>query len=185
VFHGGQPGAGRKRSSRPAVIGAAAAAVLIAGGVLAWHAVAGGATPQPAPTPSTRAQGLPQGVPGASATSSSPPAPAGPWYGGTWVGAADQPHGVVTHWTARLTFPATGGDGTFAFPTLGCSGTLVVTVAGPSAVLANEQVTSNPSGLCAPRGLLALVKSGSNAMDMAWQDAAHKNNVAVGRLTRE
>ncbi|HEV2239761.1 MAG TPA: hypothetical protein VGR98_01850, partial [Streptosporangiaceae bacterium] len=173
------------------IIGAAAAvvlAVLVAGGVLVWHAVAGlGGTPQP--TQSTRQQGLQQGVPGASspATSSAPTGPAAPaglWYGGTWVGAANQPNGVVTHWTARVTFPATGGEGTFVFPTMGCSGTLIVTVSGPTAILANEQVTSNPRGLCAPRGLLALVKSGANAMNLAWQDASDKKNVAFGHLVR-
>ena len=122
--------------------------------------------------------------PATSSASTGPAAPAGLWYGGTWVGAANQPNGVVTHWTARVTFPATGGEGTFVFPTMGCSGTLVVTVSGPTAILANEQVTRNPRGLCAPRGLLALVKSGANAMNLAWQDASNKNNVAFGHLVR-
>jgi len=45
-------------------------------------------------------------------------------------------------------------------------------------------VTSNPRGLCAPHGLFALVRSGPNTINMAWQDASDKNNVAAGHLTR-
>jgi serine/threonine kinase PknH len=182
---GAYPGGGRprRRARTGAVVGAAAAAVLaivVTSGLLAWHAIAGGS--RPAPEPSIAAQGLGQQV----TSPTSPPSTTAsvPWYSGTWAGSADQPFGKVTHWTARLTFPASGKDGTFAFPSLGCSGTLVVTTAGPSSVLANERVTSNPRGLCAAGGLLALVKTGPATMSLAWQDASDKNNVAAGNLTR-
>jgi hypothetical protein len=189
AYPGGFPGGGgpRRRARTGAVVGAAAAAVLalaVTAGLLAWHAIA--ARTRPAPQPSIAAQGLGQQT--AGVTSPTPPASAAasaPWYSGTWVGSADQPFGVVTHWTARLTFPVSGKNGTFAFPSLGCSGTLVVTAAGTSTLLANERVTSNPRRLCAARAVLALVQTGPTTMSLAWQDASDKNNVAAGHLTRQ
>jgi serine/threonine kinase PknH len=188
TYPGGFAGGGRprRRGRTGAVLGAAAAGVLalvVGGGLLAWHAIA--SRRQPAPEPSIAPQGLGQQSPAVTSPTTLPGTASALWYTGTWVGSADQPFGRVTHWTARLTFPANGKNGTFAFPSLGCSGTLVVTVAGTSTLLANERVTSNPRGLCAAGGVLALVQTGPATMSLAWQDASDKNNVAAGHLTRQ
>jgi serine/threonine kinase PknH len=201
---GGYGGGVRGRRSRAAVIGGVAAAVvvaaLIAGGLLVWHDVAGtGGGNQPGTGPTAQAQGLRQATAGASSpptgsgptspsTSANPAAPSAPWFSGTWIGTADQPTGVVMHWTAELILPAQGKGGTFygtfVFPSLGCSGTLTAITTGPRAVQAREQVISNPRGLCAPGGLMTLTWSGPRGMNMAWQDATDQNNVATGQLTR-
>ena len=188
--HDGRPGGPRRSLSRGAALAGAGAVVLVAAlitaGVLAWHAASGGSH-QPSAGSSPRAQGV-AGVPDASQqptapASTQPPSPAA-WYIGTWVGTADQPTGIVTHWTVQLTFSAASNDDTFAFPSLHCSGILVVTSAGPTTVSADENVTSNPRGLCASAGLMTLTKSGATGMDMAWQDVSNQDNVAAGELTR-
>jgi serine/threonine protein kinase len=111
-----------------------------------------------------------------------PPSAATSWLSGTWIGSADQPRGVVTHWTAELTFPAAGRVGTFRFPSLGCSGTLVVTSATRRTASAAENLTRNPRKLCAPGGLMKLTRSGAHALDMAWHDSTDHGNVATAEL---
>jgi serine/threonine kinase PknH len=107
------------------------------------------------------------------------------WLTGTWIGPADQPRGVVTHWTAELTFPAAGTVGTFRFPSLGCSGTLVVTSATRATASAQEDLTRNPRKLCAPGGLMKLTRSRAHGMDMTWRDSADHGNVATAHLLRQ
>jgi hypothetical protein len=109
-------------------------------------------------------------------------APPSSWLAGTWIGSADQPAGVVTHWTAELTFPKSGRHGTFRFPSLGCSGTLAVTGSTPTTASVDEKLTQNPHGVCAPGGVMTLARSGGG-MRMRWQDATDRSNVATGYLT--
>jgi Protein kinase domain len=104
------------------------------------------------------------------------------WLAGTWIGSADQPDGVVTHWTADLTFSRSGRAGTFRFPSLGCSGTLVVTGRTPTTASVYEDLTRNPRQVCAPGGLMTLSRSGATGMRMRWQDATDRSNVATGFL---
>ncbi len=124
--------------------------------------------------------------PGSAPTgaSGSPPAVARTsWLAGTWIGAADQPTGTVTHWTAELSFPGPGRTGTFRFPTLGCSGKLIVTGTTRTTASVREHVTRNQRKLCAPDGLIRLTRSGGRGMDMAWQDSADRSNVATAHLS--
>jgi hypothetical protein len=124
--------------------------------------------------------------PGSAPTgaSGSPPAVAHTsWLAGTWVGAADQPTGTVTRWTAELSFPSPGRTGTFRFPTLGCSGKLIVTGTTRTTASVREHVTRNQRKLCAPNGLIRLTRSGARGMDMAWQDSADRSNVATAHLS--
>ena len=114
-----------------------------------------------------------------SPASASPPAS---WLTGTWIGAANQPTGVVTHWTAELTFPRSGRVGTFRFPSLGCSGTLIVTRSTRTTASVDEELTQNPRQVCVARGLMQLTRSGTNGMTMTWQDASNRSNVATGYL---
>jgi hypothetical protein len=104
------------------------------------------------------------------------------WLAGTWTGSADQPNGVITHWTAELTFARSGRTGTFRFPSLDCSGTLVVTGRTPTTASVAEQLTRNPRKVCAPAGQLTLSRSGATGMRMRWQDATNRSNVATGYL---
>jgi Protein kinase domain len=104
------------------------------------------------------------------------------WFAGTWVGSAHQPTGVVTHWTAELTFPRSGRTGTFRFSSLDCSGTLIVTGTTPTTASVYEDLTRNPHKICAPGGLLTLSRSGATGMRMRWQDATDSSNVATGYL---
>jgi Protein kinase domain len=104
------------------------------------------------------------------------------WLAGTWIGSADQPTGVVTHWTAELTFSRSGRDGTFRFPSLGCSGALIVTRRTPTTASVYEDLTRNPRKVCAPAGQLTLSRSGATGMRMRWQDATNRSNVATGYL---
>jgi Protein kinase domain len=120
----------------------------------------------------------PTGVPGSPSVAAQKS-----WLAGTWVGAADQPTGVVTHWTAELSFPDLGRTGTFRFPTLGCSGKLIVTVTTGTTASVREHVTRNLRKLCAPSGLIKLTRTGASGMDMAWQDSADRGNVATAHLS--
>jgi serine/threonine protein kinase len=104
------------------------------------------------------------------------------WLAGTWVGSARQPTGVVTHWTAELTFLRSGRAGTFRFPSLGCSGTLIVTGTTPTTASVYEELTRNRHKVCAPGGLMTLSRSGATGMRMRWQDATDRSNVATGYL---
>jgi hypothetical protein len=122
----------------------------------------------------------PAGHPAAGRTP--PTAGAASWLAGTWVGSADQPTGVVTHWTAELIFPRSGRAGTFRFPSLGCSGTLIVTRTTPTTASVYEDLTRNPHRVCAPGGLMTLSRSGTTGMRMTWQDATNRSNVATGYL---
>jgi hypothetical protein len=110
------------------------------------------------------------------------PAGTGSWLAGTWTGSADQPHGVVTHWTAELTFARSGRAGTFRFPSLDCSGTLVVTRMTPTTASVSEQLIRNPHKVCAAGAVMALSRSGTTGMRMRWQDATDRSNVATGFL---
>ena len=105
------------------------------------------------------------------------------WLAGTWTGSADQPNGVVTHWTVVLSFSRSGRTGTFRFPSLGCSGTLVVNSRTSTAASVSEDLARNPDKVCASRGIMTLSRSGSG-LDMRWQDASNQNNVATGYLQR-
>jgi serine/threonine protein kinase len=122
---------------------------------------------------------------GQHATGSGPAAhsPPASWLSGTWTGTADQPTGIVTHWTADLTFHGSGRPGSFRFPTLGCSGNLVVTTATRSTASVREDLTQNSRKLCAPGGLIRLTRSGTSSMTMSWRDSTDHANVATARLS--
>ncbi len=122
---------------------------------------------------------------GQHATGSGPAthSPPSSWLSGTWTGTADQPTGIVTHWTADLSFHGSGLAGSFWFPTLGCSGTLVVTTATRSTASVQEDLTRNSRKLCAPGGLITLTRSGSSSMNMSWRDSTDRANVATARLS--
>ena len=89
----------------------------------------------------------------------------------------------MTHWTAELTFPGQGRTGTFRFPTLGCSGNLTVTRTDRTTASVREHVTRNQRKLFAPDGLIKLTRSGARSLDMAWQDATDRSNVATAHLS--
>jgi hypothetical protein len=113
----------------------------------------------------------------------SPAAPAASWLAGTWIGSASQPSGEVTRWTAELTFSHSSRAGTFRFPSLDCSGTLIVTRLTPASASVDERLTRNARGVCAPGGTMALSRAGPTGMRMRWQDATDRSNVATGFLT--
>jgi hypothetical protein len=106
------------------------------------------------------------------------------WLAGTWAGAADQPTGAVTRWTAELSFPRLGRTGVFRFPTLDCSGKLIVTGTTRTTASVREHVTRNQRNMCAPDGLIRLTRTGAGGMDMAWQDSTDRGNVATAHLSR-
>lgn len=138
--------------------------LIVAASALTWLAESNSPAGQPAPgrTPPTSA--------------------AASWLAGTWVGSAYQPTGVVTHWTAELTFLRSGRAGTFRFPSLGCSGTLIVTGTTPTTAWVYEDLAGNPHKVCAPGGLITLSRSGATGIRMRWQDATDRSNVATGYL---
>jgi serine/threonine kinase PknH len=111
----------------------------------------------------------------------SPPAAAA-WLAGTWTGSASQPTGVVTHWSAQLTFIRSGRVGTFRFPSLGCSGTLIVTGLTPTTASVYENLTRDPRKVCAVGGFMTLSRSGPTGMRMRWRDATDGSNLATGYL---
>jgi serine/threonine protein kinase len=154
-----------RRSQRPARLMAVILGLLVLpAAALAWLAESNSPAGHPAPSR----------TPFASA--------AGSWLAGTWVGSARQPTGVVTHWTAELTFSRSGRAGTFRFPSLDCSGTLIVTGTTPTTASVYENLTRNPHKVCAPGGLMTLSRSGATGMRMRWQDATNRSNVATGYL---
>ena len=110
------------------------------------------------------------------------PAAAVSWLAGTWTGSASQPTGVVTHWSAELTFTRSGRAGTFRFPSLGCSGTLIVTGVTATTASVYENLTRDPRKVCAPGGFMTLYRSGGTGMRMKWRDATDRSNLAIGYL---
>jgi hypothetical protein len=117
---------------------------------------------------------------GAGGASSSPAAES--WLAGTWTGSANQPTGVVTHWSAELNFIRSGRAGTFRFPSLGCSGTLIVTGVTPTTASVYENLTRDPRKVCAVGGFMTLFRSGTTGMRMRWRDATDRGNLATGYL---
>jgi serine/threonine protein kinase len=165
---GSRAGTAERRLRRPPVRGLQAGAAILA-------AIAAGTWLLTHP-PAVRHEGA-SGSPSARPPTS--------WLSGTWTGAADQPTGTVTHWTAELRFPDSGRTGTFRFPTLGCSGNLVVTGATRSTASVREDVTQNLRKLCAPTGLIRLTRSGTGGMNMSWQDPTDRANVATAHLNQD
>jgi Protein kinase domain len=153
---------GRRRAWRAVIVLGLLAVPAV---VIAWLADSNGATGHSA------------------AGRTSPTSATASWLAGTWTGSADQPTGVVAHWTAELTFPRSGRTGTFRFPSLGCSGTLIVTGTTPTTASVYEDVARNPRRVCAPAGLITLSRSGATGLRMTWQDATNRSNVATGYLT--
>jgi Protein kinase domain len=121
---------------------------------------------------------------GAKATGQPPASRHTAWLSGTWAGPASQPTGRVTRWEADLSFSRSGRTGTFRFPTLGCSGELVMIRITGRAASARQHMTVNSRRLCVPDGLLRLRHAGANSLDMIWQDPTDSSNVATARLTR-
>jgi hypothetical protein len=124
------------------------------------------------------------GLLGANATGQPPASRHTSWLSGTWAGSASQPTGKVTRWEADLSFSRSGRTGTFRFPTLGCSGKLVMIRISGRAASARQDMTVNLRRLCVPDGLLRLRRTGANSLDMTWQDSTDSGNVATARLTR-
>lgn len=124
------------------------------------------------------------GLFGVTATGQPPASRHASWLSGTWTGAASQPTGRVTHWEADLRFARSGRTGTFRFPTLGCSGKLIMIRVSGRMASARQDMTMNPRRLCVPNGLLRLHKTGTNSLDMTWQDPTDRSNVATAPLTR-
>ena len=124
------------------------------------------------------------GLLGVTATGQPPTSRHASWLSGTWAGPASQPAGRVTHWEADLTFARSGRTGTFRFPTLGCSGKLVMIRISGRAASARQDMTVNSRRLCVPDGLIRLRQTGANSLDMTWQDPADRGNVATAPLTR-
>jgi serine/threonine protein kinase len=116
---------------------------------------------------------------GSGPATHSPPS----WLSGAWTGTADQPTGIVTHWTAELSFHGSERAGSFRFPTLGCSGNLVVTTATRSTASVREDLTQNSRKLCAPGGVITLTHSGPSTMNMSWRDSTDRANVATAQLS--
>lgn len=170
IAAGPGPALGRRRRRGPAML-ALCAVILLA-------AVAGARLLTPSSSAAPSAPGGARGTGSPSAAAS----PAGSWLTGTWTGAADQPTGVVTHWTAELSFPGAGRVGTFRFPSIGCSGTLIVISATRTMAAVQEKLTRNPRKLCAPGGLVRLTRSGATGMDMTWRDSSDRRNVATAHL---
>ena len=87
----------------------------------------------------------------------------------------------MTRWKAELTFTGSGRTGTFQFPTLGCSGNLVVIRLNGTTATAQEDITRNQRGMCAPGGLITLNRA-TASMNMSWQDPSDHSNVATAHL---
>ena len=103
---------------------------------------------------------------------------------GPGPGPASQPTGRVTHWEADLTFARSGRTGTFRFPTLGCSGKLtMISISGRAASIRQDMIV-NARRLCVPDGMIKLRRTGTNSLDMTWQDPADRSNAATALLTR-
>jgi hypothetical protein len=124
------------------------------------------------------------GLFGVTATGQPPAARHASWLSGTWTGPASQPTGEVTRWEADLRFARSGRTGTFRFPTLGCSGKLVMIRISGRAASARQDMTVNPRRLCVPDGRISLRQTGANSLDMTWQDPTDRGNVATASLTR-
>jgi hypothetical protein len=172
-------------------IAAVVVALAVLAAVLLARSLHGSATPRLAP-PSRPASDAHNGTaaghhqrprPGTSSPSATP-GTSSRWFSGYWVGTASQPSGSVTNWTMELSLPATGQTGVFVLPTLDCSGLLLVTGSGPDTVNVREVVVKNADHLCTPGANITLTRTGSQGMDMAWQDAYNAGNTASGTLTR-
>jgi serine/threonine protein kinase len=119
----------------------------------------------------------------AASTPSTPTPPSGPWYAGTWSGTVYQPIGTVTEWTVVITLPAQGTAGTFAAPSLGCSGPLEVTSTTTDVASLKDHITSNPRQICV-NGLMTLNAAGTGHASFTWQDVGNAQNVGTAPMTQ-
>lgn len=187
---GASPRIGRKTLVGAAVAGFALAAVA---GAIIYTAENGNSTntagsgssgtkSASAPATSSAASTEPASQPSPTQipTPTTPPAP---WYSGTWLGTVSQPTGTVTEWTVILTLPADGGAGTFDSPSLGCSGSLVVTSATSVSVSMKDDLTSDPQQICV-NAVMSLIDDGAGHASYTWQDVTHAQNVGTAQLTQ-
>jgi hypothetical protein len=120
-----------------------------------------GASPTPAPAPTGRAA-----------------------FGGTWSGTVSEPGWTAPTWTIELVIPASGKDGSYSAPSLGCSGTLTVPKTAVDAMAAVAKTTSTVNAGCVAKAKLTLTLSGSGEMSMTWVPAKVKNEIGTALLAR-
>ena len=90
-------------------------------------------------------------------------------FAGTWDGTVSQPGGDITSWTVRLVIPASGTQGSYSAPSLGCAGTLMVTGKPASTMAALIKTTSPLYAGCAKVAHVTLSPAGSGELSLTWE----------------
>lgn len=144
-------------------------------------------SPTPGPTPSPTATPSPTPRPTASPTPgpTRDPLAVTRFWSGTWRGTVLQPGSTIPRWTAEVALPFGAVRGRFEIQGQ-CSGYAdVIAISGTKLVLL-EEITSDPSGTCADRGTVELVRIGGrdDQVRIVWTDIAQAANSGTGTLKR-
>lgn len=103
---------------------------------------------------------------------------------GAWEGRGSQPD-PPGEWTISATImggqPVGGLVGTIAYPSLGCTGTLTLLAASPSALELGERITTGP---CEDGGIITLTALQDGRLRYAWRKESIPGATAEGMLSR-
>ena len=106
-------------------------------------------------------------------------------FDGIWEGAARQPGGTVTTWSARLVLARDESVGAFQIQGEGldCSGTLTVLEQDSKRLVLDAPVTTEDGDQgCADRGTMTIQRQGRTLALFTWVDVAKPENKAGGIL---
>jgi hypothetical protein len=113
------------------------------------------------------------------------PAPTGQAaFAGTWSGTVSQPTWPVPSWTLQLVIPATGQQGSYNAPSLGCSGNLYVSATAGNVMTAVAQTTHGLSLSCVLLARLTLTLTSSSRLSVIWVPTGRSNVIGTAVLAR-
>jgi hypothetical protein len=124
-------------------------------------------------------------TPPSSADTVAATAPAVPdGFTGRWRGIVIQPVGIVSRWPIDLDIPSNSPTGSFAAPTLGCSGRLQIRAVTADSLSVLEEVDSNPNNVCVRGADIVLTPVGDGELRMGWTDIDNPGNSGSAQLIR-
>jgi hypothetical protein len=95
-----------------------------------------------------------------------------------------QPTWPVPSWTLQLVIPATGQQGSYNAPSLGCSGNLYVSATAGNVMTAVAQTTHGLSLSCVLLARLTLTLTSSSRLSVIWVPTGRSNVIGTAVLAR-
>ena len=134
---------------------------------------ASGSQPHPRPTPSP-----------AGSTPTTPTASGQAAFAGTWTGTVNEPGWTITNWAVRLVIPASGRQGSYSAPSLGCSGTFQVTGNPTTTMTGRAKTTGTVNTGCVKAAHVILSLAGSGKLSLTWMPAGKDQSPGSATLSR-